>query len=567
MKTIFFFLLSGLTVASLTGQQLYQNLSFSAGLGNSTGQNVSVSVSDYDLDGDEDFYIGRNGEANHLYQNNGDGSFTDVALAAGVAGVEEGTYSAVWGDLDNDGDPDLYVGNRLAADQLFVNNGDGTFTDITVLAGINNLDEARSVMLADVNLDGLLDIYIANFFDENVLYMNQGDLRFTNETGPRGVRDNRLNLGAMFLDYDVDGDMDLYLLHDGNQPNILYQNDGNGFFADVSVASGTDYAGFGMGVDAGDVNHDGLPDIYITNLYYNVLLLNDGDGTFTDISTEARIQDPGMGWGTTFMDFDNDGWLDIYLVNNSYFSDHDNLLYRNLGNNSFEVVSENQAISSPFGGFASATLDMDKDGKLDLLVTNYGQSGGVQYFRNNVENDHHWLQIELEGTASNRDAVGARITVEAGELSLIEEVHAGSGYAAQNSLVQHFGLGEQNLLDRVTVYWPSGATEVFTGLSADQKVLIVEGSGLVSSIRESTILAEVSLFPNPVLDRLEVRLPNELNSSGQVIVLDLLGREIFTKPFQSGTTTVGFDVSTLAAGGYLVRIAAGNEERTLKFFK
>lgn len=556
MRLLLSLLVSWFVLGTLTGQQLFQNRTFAAGLGNTSGLNISVSVSDYDLDGDEDFFIGRNMETNRLYRNNGDGSFTELASELGIAGLaSDQTYAAGWGDLDNDGDPDLYVGNRLTNDQFFRNNGDGTFTDITAAAGINNLNQSRAVLFADVDLDGLLDIYIANFITENVLYMNQGNLTFVNETVARNVTDNRLNLGAMFVDYDVDGDADLYLTHDGNQANILYRNDGNGFFTDVSAFSGTNIAAFGMGVDAGDVNHDGLPDLYITNLYDNELLLNDGDGTFTNITSTARINDQGMGWGTTYLDYDNDGWLDIYVVNNTYFSPFPNVLYRNLGDNSFAVVSENQAVASPFGGYASASTDIDQDGKLDLLVTNYGQAGGIQYFQNAVENDYHWLNIKLVGTTSNRDAVGARIVVAAGDLVQTDEIHSGSGYAAQNSLVQHFGLGEAAQIDRLTIYWPSGAVEEFTDLAADQTIQVVEGSGMVNAVAQTEALSGWEVFPNPVADRLEIVLPEGMKKAGEVTITDLLGRPLIRRIITADVHRMSIDVTGLAAGSYLVGVA------------
>ena len=479
---------------SLPAQNQYEDRSAIVGI-NTTGPNISINVVDANGDGFEDVYIGRNGEANQLFVNNGDGTFSEDAAAAGIADAGQ-TYASIWGDLDNDGDADLYVGNRNSANRLYRNEGDGTFVDVTTEAGLGYESAPRSLLLSDVDLDGWLDIYVANLDDENVLYRNNGDGTFTDITVASGALDDQLSLGAIFFDYDQDGDSDLYLTHDNNQANILYQNDGNGHFTDVSESSNTNFAGFGMGVATGDVNGDGWLDIYITNLYDNVLLLNDQDGTFTDITSTAGINDYGMGWGTTFLDFDNDGLLDIYAVNDSYFSPYNNVLYENQGDNSFVIVSEGQPESSPYGAYGTATFDFNRDGQLDLLVSNVGTQGGNQYFQNVVDDGGKWLQIKLVGTESNRDAIGAQLTLYAGDQLWRQEVYGGSGYASQNSRWQHFGLGDVVWLDSLHIRWPNGLEETFTDIQTEQFLVYTEGGGLTNT---STIMMDkyAEIYPNP----------------------------------------------------------------------
>jgi hypothetical protein len=548
----------------------FADLSEAVGLGETLGANISLSVSDFNMDGLDDFYVGVNGDPNLLFRNNDDGTFTEVAQELGIAG-DELTYTAAWGDIDNDGDPDLYVGNRVSADQLYRNNGDGSFTNITFLAGIDNWSAPRSVLFADIDQDGLLDIYVANLSDENALYYNQGDNTFSNQTISRGLSDPRISMGSIFFDYDQDGDLDLYLTHDNNQPNILYQNDGTGYFTDVSVASGTNYAGFGMGVDVGDINNDGLLDMYITNLYDNVLLLNQGDGTFSDITSTAGINDLGMGWGVTFLDFDNDSYLDIYIVNDSYFSPLPNRLFRNLGDNTFEIVSEGQVEQSLYGGYASASLDFNKDGKIDILVSNFGANGGIQYFQNTSTNSNNWLQLKLEGVQSNRDAVGARITVQAGELTLTDEVNAGSGYAAQNSLWQHFGLGDYTTVDLITIRWPSGQVDEIENVNSNQALTIIEGEGILVNTA-AIIVPDFSymLYPNPASKVLNITLDAPAkeqltleirNTNGQLQSL------INTTSVFKGQKNVQINIDQLVHGSYILSLIGKHSHSNVLFVK
>ncbi|MEO0726113.1 MAG: FG-GAP-like repeat-containing protein [Bacteroidota bacterium] len=545
---------------SLMGQNQYENLSEYARI-NTTGPNISINVVDADGDGWEDIYVGRIGEANQFFLNNGDGTFNEIAAIVGIA--DEGlSYTSIWGDLDNDGDADLYVGNRNSANRLYRNEGNAVFTDITEEAGVGYESAPRSLLLSDVDRDGWLDIYVANLDDENVLYRNNGDGTFTDTTQMSGALDNQLSLGAIFFDYDQDGDSDLYLTHDNNQPNILYQNDGNGQFTDVSESSNTDYAGFGMGVATGDVNGDGWLDIYITNLYDNILLLNDGDGTFTDITSTAGINDYGMGWGTTFLDFDNDGLLDLYTVNDSYFSPYDNVLYRNQGDNTFTIVSDDQPESSPYGAYGTATLDLNKDGRLDLLVSNTGANGGNQYFENVVGSPGKWLQIKLRGTISNRDAIGAQLTLYAGDQLWRQEVYGGSGYASQNSLWQHFGLGEVEQLDSMHIRWPNGMEETFYDIPAEQFLVYTEGSGWTST---STLDPQqlATLYPNPVADsEAYLQFSSETTGSARVVLLNAQGQIV--REVYEGKLVVNqqlpIPVAELPAGVYWLRLQA--EERT-----
>ncbi|NRB47607.1 MAG: VCBS repeat-containing protein [Saprospiraceae bacterium] len=556
----------------LYSQTAYIDKSSEAGI-NNVGFNRGVAVVDYNNDGWEDLYFTRIDKSNILYRNNGDGTFSDISEEAGID-VELDSGAAVWGDLDNDGWADLVLGNRDVPSQIFRNNGDGTFTDITEISGVSNSGKVQSVLLADVNNDSWLDIYWANLGTENALYLNQGDGTFVDVTIPSGTSDTQLNMGAVFFDYVNVGDLDLYLSHDGDQANILYQNDGKGQFTDVSEAAGVNYVGQGMGVDAADFNNDGYLDLYITNLYENTLYLNNQNGTFTDLSTSAQVDDLGMGWGTSWMDFDNDGWMDLYVSNETYFpvfgNFYDNLMYRNLGNLTFEASSSNSPLNSSAGGYGTACLDVDRDGKLDIIIANSGPTDGNQLLMNQSTNEHHWVDLGLEGTLSNRDAIGARVCLFSQDLQLCDQVMAGTGYASQNSLQLHFGLGERTIIDSLVVAWPSGQQEVYTGVSIDTYYHIIEATSITNTVKEEQLSAiSVKIFPNPVQETLTFAADLQHTAGSSTYrIWDSLGRIIFTSelPQQLSTQQIQLAIpSTWLNGIYFLEIRQGDNSLLQKF--
>ncbi len=560
MKRLTFLLLL-LPFALAAQPSNFADISSQAGIKNN-GKNVGIAFGDYDNDGDDDAYISRREGANLLYRNNGDPTgtgctFTNVAAAAGV-NFSGNTLTAVWGDVDNDGHLDLFLANRSGAPNiLYRNNGDGTFADISAAAGVNSVNETVSANFADVNNDGWIDLYLANINQENILYRNNGNpsgtgVTFTDVTQAANVFDPKTSMGAVFFDYDNDGDQDLYLTHDSNQPNILYQNDGTGHFTDVSAAANANFAGQGMGVDMGDIDNDGFLDLYITNLYDNALLLNNGNGTFTNIAQSAGVNDYGMGWGTSFVDCDNDGRLDIYLANDSYFSPYPNVLYRNLGDNTFSNVSAGTPLASMYASYGVAASDINLDGLPDLFVTNTGYDGNQLFLNQNV-NTNNWVFIKTSGTVSNRAGIGARVEVEAGGQLLVDEVCAGSGYASQNSLTLHFGLGQAAVLDRITVKWPSGMVNVYENLPVNKRYTITEGSGAVTAVDDLPAeLEEVNVFPNPFSGQLNVGLLLKESNNLKISILDLNGKvliEYYSKNIPAGKSILTLENLKLPGAG------------------
>ncbi len=502
---------------------------------------AGVVVFDYNNDGRQDIYVASKPSwsespdqidgANALYRNDGNGSFTDIAEEAGVDELMGFSNGGCAADYDNDGDQDLYVTN-WGSSKLFRNNGSGTFDDVTELAGLGDRDPSyRSMGCAwgDYDRDGHLDFVVVRHMEESdmealdlrafylavrplSLFHNNGDGTFTEVShllgdvgSPQKIPGEYGNLwGAGFqpgwLDFDNDGDPDLYVVNDFGrdaQPNVLWRNDGpregGGWrFEDISRDSRADVAMFGMGLAVGDYNLDGHFDLYVTNIEDNVLLKNNGDGiAFTEAAADAEV---GMGafqrrqrvsWGTVFFDYDNDGWEDLYVASGHLDSDpftnhrhQPNLLLRNTGLGTFEDVSSISGADDRGVGRGVAYADFNNDGCLDLYVANLGLAGdeaqSARLFENSCAWDANWLQVRTVGTVSNRDGIGARVTVVANGQTQIREITAGSSNKSQSMLPAHFGLGRAAKADSVLIRWPSGVVQTLHDVPPNQRLTVVE---------------------------------------------------------------------------------------------
>ena len=482
-----------------------------------------VVVLDYDNDGFHDFYVSNSVGPNALYRNDGDGTFTDVAVAAGVDDAPGRGNGGCAADYDNDGDSDLYVTN-YGRSRLFSNNGDGTFADVTASAIEDHQTEKRYTGCAwgDYDQDGYLDLIVVSHVSENAdivmsrafflglaglsLYRNERDGTLANVTyllGDTAVRPIDGNAGNIFgagfqpgwLDFDNDGDMDLYVVNDVGRevhPNVLWRNDGAGSgekwtFTDVSMALGAQARMDGMGLAVGDYDLDGSLDMFMTNINDNVLLRNNADGTgFTNVADDAGVGTGKIGlkirisWGTFFFDYDNDGDEDLYVASGYLGEDlqpanprhQPNLLLRNERNGTFVDISSGSGTDDPGVGRGAAFLDYNNDGCLDLLLANYGQASRL--LQNRCDSGNHWLIVNVRGTVSNRDGIGARITLTAADSVQIREVSAGGSQMGQNMPGVHFGLGAADTVDSLTIRWPSGNTQTIVGVPANQRIDIVE---------------------------------------------------------------------------------------------
>jgi len=493
---------------------------------------------DYDQNGLLDLYL-VNGAATRvykppqpmrgaLYRNNGDGGFTDVTAKAGVGAEGLFGMGVAVGDYDNDGFPDLFVlgyGRCI----LYHNNGDGTFTDVTARAGVQNSGLwASSAAWFDHDNDGKLDIIIANYVDWSpernfycgdrgpgmrsychpddfhgqppTLYHNNGDGTFTDVSKSSGVGLKGGNgLGVVTFDYDNDGWQDIFIAND-HMPNFLFHNNRDGTFREVGYVAGVAVSAdgqfeAGMGTDAADTTGSGRLDLIVGHLDMQLARVyqNLGDQTFEDATLRSKLSYSTYHmstFGARFMDYDNDGWRDLFLANGHvldnierYHADskyaEPKMMFRNTGRGIFENVSDQLGpdFQLPSVSRSAAIGDFDNDGDLDILINNCGQA--PQLLRNDGGNANHWLEVFLIGTRSNRDGVGGRVKVTAGDLLLYDQRKGGMSYQSAQDPRLHFGLGQRSSVDSIEILWPSGSVTKLANIKGDQIIAVKEGAGIV----------------------------------------------------------------------------------------
>ena len=414
---------------------------------------MGIAFGDIENDGDLDIYVSNGGSPNSLYQNNGDGTFTNIAASVGVADGQDG-QGVTFGDYDNDDDLDLYMKKRFGANnRLYQNNGSGIFTDVAVSAGVadGSGDSHGGVAFGDYDGDGDLDIYGTNFGSANRLYRNNGDGTFIEVGGAAGVNDAGQGAGVSWGDYDNDGDLDLYLANDGGA-NRLYRNNGDGTFTDVASSAGVADAGPARGVSWGDYDNDGDLDLYVTNRNSaNQLYRNNGNGTFAEIGAAAGVDDTGHGVGMTWGDYDNDGHLDLYVAN---FGSA-NRLYRNNGDGTFTDVGGAASVADTGSGLGAASGDYDSDGDLDIYLTKSFSANRL--YRNN-QNDPNFLFVRPLDAAGRFNRHGAIVRVFQAGTSILagtRTIDGGNAYRSQNAYDAHFGLPATGTYD-IQVTFPRG---------------------------------------------------------------------------------------------------------------
>jgi len=494
-----------------------------------------VCVADYDGDGWPDIYLvnGRDlynrdiAVRNALYHNNGDGTFVDVTEKAVVPGNAYG-LGCVWGDYDNDGYPDLYV-TQYGKNILYHNNGNGTFTDVTDHASVGAMDFGypfhTGATFFDYDRDGYLDLYVggyANFGPNSqrtcplgpnirtscrptvyggtpaVLYHNNGNGTFTNVTKAAGVyQPHGLNLAVGAGDWNDNGWPDLFVANDGLEA-YLYHNNHNGKFTNIALRAGMALSTGGgamaaMCISLGDYDNDGHLDLFISDFQDNSdhVWRNDGKGFLEEVSDAVGITGPTrhvLSFGGGFFDYDNDGWLDLFIANGHVYPEVEiaspgnhykqiNSLFHNDQKGKFVEVTKvaGNGFTTPYAGRGVAFADFDNDGSTDVLVANNNDHPLLLHNRGGTGN--HFLNLQLIGTSSNRDAIGARIRVRASGMLQVREIMAGGSYLSHSDVRARFGLGSATLAETVEVLWPRGLRQIFHNVPADKFYVIREGKG------------------------------------------------------------------------------------------
>ncbi len=464
---------------------------------------------DYDNDGDLDIVAVGTYQPHVLYRNNGDGTFTDVAEQAGVADPRGG-WGSLFADYDNDGYPDLYITrggwSGAAENTLYRNNGDGTFTDVTHTADVADPQSSFCAAWADYDNDGYIDLYIANGVigdgAANVLYRNNGDGTFTNTAETAKVANTGNSLGTAWGDYDKDGHIDLHVVNYG-QSNVLYRNNGDGTFTDVTATAGMSLAVTDAFVTFFlDVDNDADLDLFISNSGSfqafiagqitgsathdsdrQVLYRNNGDGTFTDVTKESGLYHAYGAMGANFGDINSDGYVDIYLATGAPQMGRleRDALFQNNGDGTFIDATVALGLGNIGKGHGVTFGDADADGDVDIYVPVGGAFIGDQWhnlFYQNTGTGNNYLTLKLVGVKSNRDGIGAKVTLNLGDGTIYREVSGGGGFGSTNSLPLEIGLGTHTKVDTLEIVWPSGQVDTHRNLSVNQELLVTEGKSL-----------------------------------------------------------------------------------------
>lgn len=578
--------------------QNFTRIELQSGL-NLLRDNIGVAVADYDGDNDLDLFVvskfrdveGSSLES-QLFRNNNDGTYTDVTEVAGLTNLhpyeeshttdpfnnvsftyQDYKWGVSWGDYDNDGDPDLFFTNAYRI-LLYANIGDGTFEDVTIDAGFENFNGCfnTSSVWFDYNNDGFLDIYIGDYSSscgKNSFYVNNGNGTFTesSELFTNDGNGSKFNFATVPIDVNNDGYLDLYLANDFGRNDLYVNQNGTGFI-EQSEAYNLDNTSTGMALSIGDYDNDGLFDMYLSNIDVNNLFKNMGNNSFVDTALQANVSSGKWAWDSRFSDFDLDGDEDLIVLNG--YNNHiaNNIYFENLlkqGQNLFSNISSEVNFNEFSFSLSSEVFDYDNDGDLEIFVTN---KEGLAFFYDNKTidlsqpDDKHWFKIKLEGTISNRDAIGTKISITTDNDTYHRYYHGASLYS-QSLQPVHFGIGSDSEILELKISWPRGLTETYNDINIDQTLLVKEAQGyeilnIQPSVRIMGCMDPTSCNYNPlaVVDDGSCSYLTSMSISGSTNS-SYLKTEIYSYPITDQEAQVNWDIE----GGQIVETISNNSIR------
>lgn len=537
-----------------------------------------AGFADYDNDGDIDLIVA--GRSHFIFYRNDNGYFTDITGQTGINFTGDCLKSVVWGDYNNDGWRDVYLTSWYSGSRLYKNNGNGTFSDVTSSSGlIIPLNyQTTTAAWGDINRDGFLDIYICNYGNiegygeqPNYFYKNNGNGTFTDITVSSGAKDSlyKKPLSIVMFDYNLDGWQDIYISMDKYQRSTLFKNLGNGTFQDVTYSSHTECYFDAMGTAVGDYNHDGLLDMHISNgPPGNATFRNNGNGTFTDVAVSTNTTINKECWGNSFIDYDNDGWCDLY-ASASAGIDMCDVLYKNNRNGTFSNIGFGLGINDSTYTYGVAKGDYNNDGYPDIIATMSRDS--VAHFYKNSGGSNNWIKLKCIGVQSNRDAIGTIVSsYTAGDLNR-QVILGGNSFLSSDDVELIIGLGTADKADSIVINWTNGHVDRSYNIQKNGRYTAIEGSGVIGIQPISNeIPFAYGLFqnyPNPFNPSTKIRF--SLPESGNVLlkIFDISGREVKTlinHKMQAGTYEADFNASGISSGVYFYKLTSGNFTSTKK---
>jgi hypothetical protein len=569
MKKIILIFTLGLACLNIYAQQFSK---VSTGeIVNTPSGSRSCNFIDINKDGFQDILITNGttgGENNMLYLNNNGESFS---LVDGVI-TNDGTPSdgASCADFDNDGNIDVFIVNWYNIDNmLYKNTGDGNFYQIDTGMIATTGGYSETAAWGDVDNDGFVDLYVTNSAGNksNILFKNTGTGFFEKITNISPTTDSYYSRSVNWIDYDNDGDQDLFVSNESNQKNNLYRNDGDFQFTKLTDISITSDNYSSMSSSWGDFDNDGDFDLFISNYQQNNQLFeNQGSDVFYEVSGPWETED-GCSFSSSFGDYDNDGDLDLFVTNGYCSSDLQNYLYRNDGEDGFVKVIDELPATDLGNSYGCAWGDYDNNGFLDLVVANWQDETQNNYLYKNEGNQNNWIKIKLNGLISNRSAIGVKVRckaqIDGNSIWQTREVSSQSGYCSQNSLVVHFGLKDAIIIDSLQILWNSGLIQNFTNLAPNELIHITEEINTGIGVHTK----KISIYPNPIEDYLSIENLGLSTEDTQIEIFNLQGDKVFTSFLKSMQNVAVVDLNELRKGIYILRIRDVDFQENMKIIK